>query len=100
MHYICEGIHIIVCECVCVHACVCVCVCAARGSVCRVAVQRPAQSQSSHLPAGRLEIEAVFAQLTPSRGQDKHAALYTYTSAVRLPFTEATRALFTNDSPI
>ena len=27
MHYICEGIHIIVCECVCVHACVCVCVC-------------------------------------------------------------------------
>lgn len=45
-------------------------------------MQRPAQSQSSHLPGDRLEIEAVFAQLTLSHGQDKHTALYTYTSTV------------------
>lgn len=57
---------------------VCVCVCAACGSVCRVA----AQCQSSHLLADRLEIEAVFAQLTPSHGQDKYTALYKYTHNV------------------
>lgn len=36
------------------------------------------QSQSRHLPADRLELEAVFAQLTPSPSQDKHTALYAY----------------------
>lgn len=56
---------------------------AAPGSVCSVAVQRPAHSQSSHLPGDRREIEAVFAQLTPSHSQDKHTALY----AQHLPFT-------------
>lgn len=40
------------------------------------------QSQSSHLPADRLELEAVFAQLTPSPSQDKHTALYAYMHTV------------------
>lgn len=59
------------------------CVWAALGSVCSVAVQRPSHSQSSHLPWDRREIEAVFAQLTPSHSQDKHTALY----AQHPPFT-------------
>lgn len=61
----------------------CECVWAAPGSVCSVAVQRPAHSQSSHLPGDRREIEAVFAQLTPSHSQDKHTALYTQAHNVR-----------------
>lgn len=55
------------------------CVWAALGSDCSLAVQRPAHSQSSHLPGDRREIEAVFAQLTPSHSQDKHTVLYTHT---------------------
>lgn len=70
MHYICEAIHVIACE------------CAARGSVCTVTVQRPAQNQSSHLPGEGVEVKAVFAQFTPSHSQDKHAASYTFTHTV------------------
>ena len=40
------------------------------------------ESQSSHLPADRLKIEAVLAQLIPSHSQDKHTALYTYTHTI------------------
>lgn len=40
------------------------------------------QSQSSHLPVDRLELEAVFAQLIPSPSQDKHTTLYTYMRTV------------------
>lgn len=59
---------------------------AACGSVCRVAVQRPAQSHSSHLPADRLEIEAAFAQLTPTT-QPRQTHCIAHIHARRLSFT-------------
>lgn len=71
------------CTCKAVDSVVCECVWAALGSVCSVAVQKPADSQSSHLPGDRREIEAVFAQLTPSHSQDKHTVLYTQAQNIR-----------------
>lgn len=83
MFYDCVSIHdMSMCTCVCMSVCVCVSVHVFSPRLCGAAVQRPGRSQSSHLPGERLEIEAVFAQLTPLHSQDKHTALYTYTHAV------------------
>lgn len=67
MHHFCEGVLVIAC------------VCSLRLCLQSGCAKASTQSQSSHLPTDRLEIEAAFAQLTPSNGQNKHSAPYTYT---------------------
>lgn len=62
----------------------CVCECAAQGSVCRVAAQSPVPNQSRHLPADRLEIEAVRVRSINSITQPRQTrcTLHTYVHTV------------------
>lgn len=62
----------------------CLCECAAQGAVCRVASQRPVPNQSRHLPADRLEIEAVRVRSINSITQPRQTrcTLHTYVHTV------------------